>query len=406
MTAPWPAALPSRASRRLRVVFVVQGEGRGHLTQALAAAEMLRRAGHEVAGAVVGASARRCLPGFFADGLAAPIERVASPNFVAGRDGRIRPLATAAGAVAGLPRYAASLRQLAAVLDRVEPDVVLTFYEGLAGAHARLRGFDVPVVAVGHQFFFAHPAYPFAPGQPLQRAAALAYTRLAGAGAEARLALSFYDAPPHDGITVTPPLLRRGVFARDGRATDGSLVVYLMEPAMARDLAAWSDRRPDVRVHCFSDVRPHAHSAALTFHALSGEAFLDRMAVARGVVCTAGFESVSEAFWLGVPVLMTPTPGHYEQRCNAADAEATGAGLAADTLDPSAGSGRALDRFLDWLDARPEGPPPAAMRFRAWVADAGPRLVGTVERAAGLAPAWPVPSGDGLAGDALPVVRA
>ena len=37
----------------------------------------------------------------------------------------------------------------------------------------------------------------------------------------------------------------------------------------------------------------------------------------RGVVCTAGFESVSEAMWLGKPVCMAPTPGHYEQRCNA-----------------------------------------------------------------------------------------
>ena len=221
------------------------------------------------------------------------------------------------------------------------------------------------------------------------------YTGLAGAGATERLALSFYDAPPHDGLTVAPPMLRRGLFARAGRPCDGSLVVYLMEPAQARALAAWSDRRPDVRLHCFSDVPPHAHSAALTFHALAGDAFLDRMAVARGVVCSAGFESVSEALWLGVPALMVPTPGHYEQRCNALDAETVGAGLAARTLD--------LDPFLEWLDAHPASPA-ATSRFRAWVASAERCLVGAVEQAAGLAP-LPASSGDGQAG-AAPRVAA
>jgi uncharacterized protein (TIGR00661 family) len=386
----------SRASSRLRILFLVQGEGRGHLTQALAAGEMLARAGHELAGAVVGASPRRRLPAFFLDGLGAPVETVESPNFVAGADGRVRLGATALAALAGLRRYGASLDRLGDALDRVEPDVVVNFYEGLGGAYALLRDTDVPVVAVGHQFLFGHDAYPFAPGQPLQRAAVTRYTRLAGAGAAERLALSFYDAPPRDGFRVTPPLLRRSLFARAGRPTDGSLVVYLMEPAMAHALVGWSDRHPDVRLYCFSDVTPHAHSAALSFHALSGERFLDRMAVARGVVCSAGFESVSEAMWLGVPALMTPTPGHYEQRCNAADAEAAGAGIAARTLD--------LDRFLEWLDAHPApgdgDAAPATVAFRAWVARAERQLVQAVEAAAGLPPAFPAEVGDGQSGAA------
>ena len=81
------------------------------------------------------------------------------------------------------------------ILDRDEPDVVVNFYEALVGAHSQLRVSDVPTVAVGHQFMASHPGYPLLPGQPLQRAAMQAYTALVGAGASARLALSFYDAP-------------------------------------------------------------------------------------------------------------------------------------------------------------------------------------------------------------------
>ena len=51
--------------RTLRVLFAVQGEGRGHLTQALALAGMLRRRRHEVVGAVAGTNRWGDVPDFF-----------------------------------------------------------------------------------------------------------------------------------------------------------------------------------------------------------------------------------------------------------------------------------------------------------------------------------------------------
>lgn len=49
----------------MKVLFIVQGEGRGHLTQAITMEESLRRNGHEVVEVLVGKSNSRCLPGFF-----------------------------------------------------------------------------------------------------------------------------------------------------------------------------------------------------------------------------------------------------------------------------------------------------------------------------------------------------
>ena len=389
MTAAPPRPEP------LRVLFVVQGEGRGHMTQALALAEMLRARGHAVVGALVGAGRRGGAPDLFRRALGAPVETVESPAFAAGADGRIRAGATLAQAAARLDRYGESLDRIGAALDHAEPDVVVSFYEGLTGAYAFLRPLDAPVVAVGHQFMTGHPAYPLLAGQPVQRVALGAYTRLAGLGASVRLALSFYDAAPPDARTaVVAPLLRRDLFALADRESDGSVLVYLMDAALAPPLVAWSRRRPDVRLHVFSDAAPREVGPSLTFHGLSGRAFLERMAVARGVVCTAGFESVSEAMWLGRPALMVPTPGHYEQRCNAADAAAAGAGLAARALD--------LDPFLAFLDADDAGARAArTARFRAWVAQAEDRAVGAVEAAAGLdRPAPASARGDGQGGAA------
>jgi len=354
------------------------------MTQALAAAEMLRAAGHAVVGALVGASGRREVPAFFRDEIGAPLGTYTSPNFVSGRDGAIRPLATAVRALRDGPRCSKGLDRIAAGLDRTEPDVVVNFYEGLVGAFALARPLDVPVVAVGHQFMMGHPQYPLAGRQPVQRAALGAYTRLAGARAAVRLGLSFYPAPdvPARRLRVVPPLLRGRLFGlRREAPAERRLVVYLMEPALAGRLTAWSDRHPDVQVDCFSDAPARVHSPRLAFHGLCGRRFLEGMAAASGVVCTAGFESVSEALWLGTPALMLPVPNHYEQRCNALDAVAVGAGRA--TGGRAAEVDGALDAFVASLGDGAERPTAA---FRRWTAEAGARVVGAVEAAAGWAP--------------------
>lgn len=364
------------APRPLRVLFAVQGEGRGHMTQALAVAGWLRARGHTVTRVLVGRSARRRPPRFVLDELRAPVSLLPSPNFAADRDGTVLLGRTILDGARGARRYATGLRLVDRIVQRERPDVIVNFYEGLVGLWARLHRPAVPVVAVAHQFMFEHPAYPFAPGQALQRLAVRRYTTLVGSGATLRLALSFYDAPPaaDPRHRVVPPLLRPQLRALGGTHDDGSLLVYLVEPALAEAVVAWSGRRPEVPLHCFWDGPAYARAPSLRFHALDGEHFLRRMAQARGVVCTAGFESVSEALWLGKPALMVPTPGHYEQRCNARDAEAAGAGVAAETFD--------LDALLGYLPHHR-----ASAAFRRW-ADAAERLVvEAIEETAGVAQA-------------------
>ncbi|MBS7399341.1 MAG: hypothetical protein SPE71_08985 [Prevotella sp.] len=48
----------------MKVIFVIQGEGREHLTQALALKQMMEREGHEVVKMLVGKSKTRELPSF------------------------------------------------------------------------------------------------------------------------------------------------------------------------------------------------------------------------------------------------------------------------------------------------------------------------------------------------------
>ena len=59
------------------------------------------------------------------------------------------------------------------------------------------------------------------------------------------------------------------------------------------------------------------------------------MAQCKGLVTTAGFESICEAMYLGKPVLMVPVRGQYEQSCNAIDAVKAGAGIQCDRFNIS-----------------------------------------------------------------------
>ena len=66
----------------MKYLFIVQGEGRGHLTQCIALEEILRNNGHEVVEILVGKSNARSLPEFFGRSVHAPVGRFESPNFL------------------------------------------------------------------------------------------------------------------------------------------------------------------------------------------------------------------------------------------------------------------------------------------------------------------------------------
>ena len=358
-------------------LFIVQGEGRGHLTQALAARQMLVRAGHRVTRVLVGGP--RALPAFFREQIDAPITRIASPGFApdARRRG-VRMGASVWDALRQVPDLRRSLDAIEAQLERHRPDVVVNFFEPMAGGYWGLRRPAVPMVAVAHQYLFDHHAYRFPAGHWGRRWATRAFTRLTAWGAAKRLALSLYPAPdrPDESLHVLPPLLRSALFDLPTR-TEPFLLVYVLNSGYAEDVIRWHRRHPEVPLHCFWD-RPDADPVeriddTLTFHRLDGAKFLRLMARARGVVTTAGFESVAEAMVLGKPVQAIPVDGHFEQWCNAHDAVRARAGIWSDTFD--------LSRLIKAL---PAYEPPGA-DFRSWVQGGAERFVRWVEAAAGSA---------------------
>ena len=66
----------------MKYLFVVQGEGRGHMTQAITMMELLCSNGHQVVEVLVGRSKARSLPDFFVKNIRAEVKQFDSPNFL------------------------------------------------------------------------------------------------------------------------------------------------------------------------------------------------------------------------------------------------------------------------------------------------------------------------------------
>ncbi|MBK8478599.1 MAG: glycosyltransferase [Opitutaceae bacterium] len=325
-----------------KILFLVQGEGRGHMTQAIALAQMLPGTTIRV---LVGRSPERQIPAFFRRAFP-DAEAFDSLNFTFdARHRSVNQLRTGLAAAVQIPRYWRTIRRLRAQIRAFAPDIIINFFEPIGSLAC--RGLGIPAVAIGHQFLFLHPATPFPPRSGLQRRGFRAYLRFFFGHCERKLALSAYAAPPHRDVVVVPPLLRTEVFMRPTRRR-GYVLAYLVNRGYASDIGGWD--RPTICFWDNPDGPRRVREGKVRFHQIDDRAYLRFMAQCGTLVTTAGFESMCEAAYLGKPMVLVPVEGHFEQLCNATDAAHHGIATHATSftgIDLSAIRPPQVDR--DWL---------------------------------------------------------
>ncbi len=301
-----------------------------------------------------------------------PITQIPTLDFSFKDNRKVNMPASLGCMVRKTPSFWRSVRTIKSLVRTSQPDVIVNFFEPMTGIYALTCRKRPPVVSVGHQFMFEHPAYVRAPGHRLQQFGMKWYIRVVGAGAT-RVALSLYEAPdrPEKNTVVSPPILRRQLFNLPAKERGEFGLVYLLNHGYASQLIAWHEKNPSVPLHCFYD-KPGApeefrHDDTLTFHRLDGEKFLRMMAECKFVACTAGFESLGEAAYLGKPLFLVPVEGHIEQQINAIDATRMGIGVADTSFN--------LDRLRE-LPERLEN-----SAYRAWLQRGDDLFLQTLERA-------------------------
>ena len=321
----------------MKFLFIVQGEGRGHFTQAITLEEMLLRNGHEVVEVLVGKSSTRTLPGFFNRSIHAPVKRFISPNFLPTADNKRANLTKSfAYNLLKLPEYIRSMYYINQRIRETGAEVVINFYELLTGLTYALFRPSVPYICVGHQYLFLHHDFEFPDKSSCQLWMLRFFTRMTALKSSKKLALSFREMEQDDNnqIVTVPPLIRQEVTAI--RPEEGNYIHgYMVNSGFADSVEAFHVLHPEVPMHFFWDKQDVDEvikvDATLSFHQIDDVKFLNRMAGCRAYASTAGFESICEAMYLGKPVLMVPA--HIEQDCNAYDAYRSGAGIIGESFD-------------------------------------------------------------------------
>lgn len=352
----------------MNFLFIVQGEGRGHMSQALSMSQVLKTNGHEVVKVLIGKSKRRTIPTYFFDKIDAPSSTYESPNFVIGKDNKkIRLLPTILYNMARGMSYFKSLRFIHREIKKSKPDVVINFYEVMSGIYFYLYRPDIVHCCIGHQYMGLHPDFEFPKGRNMERWMFKAHTRVTCLKSNLLLGLSFskYNNIPSKHLHVIPPLLREEIL----QATPGDkgyILAYILNQGYAREIEEWHAQHSQTEIHLFGDapfeesfkvIRDH-----LTWHQINDETFIEYLTNCTGYISTAGFESVCEAMYLNKPVMMIPTGNHFEQASNALDASKTGAGITGNSFN--------ISKLIDFIPHYQFD----NVQYRKWVQSAG-RLI-------------------------------
>ena len=310
----------------MRILYGVNGEGMGHATRSQVVVESLLER-HEVR-VVASGAAHAYLSGVLPD-----VEEIMGAKFVM-EDGEIRRWATVrrnvADAAGGAPQ---SIRRWLEMTRAWRPDVVVTDFEPLAAIYARVS--RAPLIAVDNINMLDRCKHDdeILDGHREDYAIARAVTRSMVPNAVRYIVTTFFRPPLAKNQTMlVPPILRRAIV--DAAPEEGDhLLVYSSGEENA--MAALRASGIPCRVYGMRGGPAEGTTDAnLEFKPRSNEEFVEDLRTARGVVAGGGFSLMSEAVYLGKPMLAMPLFGQFEQALNSRYLEREGYGVAATELTP------------------------------------------------------------------------
>jgi uncharacterized protein (TIGR00661 family) len=348
----------------MKFLFAIQGEGRGHLTQAISLQNMLLNHGHEVCAVVVGKPQKRELPPFFFEQIKCGITAIESPSLETKKDNKSMSLSkTLLKNFSKFGFYWGNVKKIKALVDKHQPDTVINFYDFLCGVYFLYFNPPIKHICIAHQFLLEHPNFKF-PNKATWSDKFFFFNNswITSSRFTKKLCLSFKEMPnvASQKLVVVPPLLRQQVLEIETQ-TGEYLLAYVVNAGFLDDIIAWHKNNASIKIHLFTDKKgmedETIYNETLTIHKLNDQKFLQKMKDCKAYASTAGFESICEAFFMGKPVLLVPPQGHFEQQCNATDAVLAGAGIENPNFD--------FDKLMGYISD--EHDPKSNQNFRNWV---------------------------------------
>ena len=182
-------------------------------------------------------------------------------------------------------------------------DLIISDGEPTVSWAARLRG--TPSVAIGHNFALDTPA-PHPQGEQFSK-----WLQRNVAPAEHTIGLHWH---PYSRETL-PPIVNQQL--SPNQIARSFTLVYLPFDNLAETVAKLEQLRREHFVVYSGQVSVETQRRNVSIYPLSQSGFEHHLQRCSRLVCNSGFQLMSEAMYLGIPSLVKPLQGHFEQQANA-----------------------------------------------------------------------------------------
>jgi len=302
----------------MKIIIGCQTEGAGHCSQAIAVKEFLDRrdADYEIPVAFAAKKDKGIFPDF---ARVFKVDKYEGFDFVF-EQGSLSVTKTFFKNTFKLHKIVKSFIHICKIIKKEKPDVIFNFYDPLVGLSS-LFFKDVKYIHFGHQYAMENdPDYPDVFGFLLQKLTLKILNKISAPKGNI-VALSFSPAEDKGRVFFCPPILRDDIYKKEP-SNDKSILVYLMNDFQLNYLIKEAKKHPKLQFNCFIK-RPENHKVDLKNVKLYpvGKDFKKFLITCDTVICTGGFETSSEAMYLGKRLLMVPVYNHYEQHANCLDAQ-------------------------------------------------------------------------------------
>ncbi len=308
--------------REQKILYAIQATGNGHLARAAEVLPHLQQYGN-VDVLVSGSQSDLGLP-------VKPNYTLEGLSFSFGRDGGIDFRDSFKRTILPQVRLRALKELLSIPIEKYA--WVLHDFEPITAWAARRA--KVPCAQLSHQAAFLSPEVPRAVPESFLTELIFKYA----APSTVHVGLHYQEYSKF----VTTPIIRRAV--RDLIPTnEGHYVVYL--PSYSDEIILpILQKFPSTEWYVFNKhYKERYTSKNVTVLPVSESEFLPLFASAAGLVTASGFQSTSEAIFLGKKLLSIPQRGQYEQACNARALELLGVPTASQFSEVT------VPLLADWL---------------------------------------------------------
>ena len=313
----------------MKFIFVIQGEGRGHFSQAIALQQKLQANGHEIEQVFIGKSPFRTIPDYISLFFKDKIQYFDSPNFLPTQ--RYTPLFSSI--IYNLwhsKRFFTSIKFLKNAINHSTADKVINFYEPLLGLTYKRYKIKKPMICIAHQYAYLHKNYEFPQHFFVRKWLLKILTQISAFEAIRKIGLSFEPMSdlPDKHLYITPPLLRQEILNAQNIVCNTYYLIYLLNDGFLQDIENQC-LKTDIMV--FSMQEKISKNPCIHIRNMDNKNFINAIISAKAVVSTAGFETVAEAMFLQKPLLLIPV--NFEQQTNAFLAKKSGNVLVAKKID-------------------------------------------------------------------------